>query len=1736
MATPKQHIEEIRRSKFSIGGSRNPLTEDLHQAVMNLSGELYAKDVHFLMELIQNAEDNEYAEGVDPSLEFVITSQDITATGAPATLLIFNNEIGFTPRNIDSICSVGRSTKKGNRGRGYIGEKGIGFKSVFLITAQPYIFSNGYQIRFTEGPCPHCNVGYIVPEWVKKNPTPAVLKRIHGNGTPLPTTTIILPLKPDKIQSVKHQLSNIHPEILLFLTKIKRLSVREVNEDPSLNTVSAVSILSETNFVTRKNIDAESYMLYLSADDSGDADLEKECGYHMWRQRFPVKKNHKVERRMEVEEWVITLAFPSGKRLLRGMQSPGIYAFLPTEMVTNFPFIIQADFILASSRENILLDNKWNKGILDCVSSAFISAFTSLVKDTEAPISTLPHIFKFLPVNEGPCLELNAVRESIRQKLLNQSIVPCESYSEQKFFHKPREVGGILPSFWDILDKARGQGVAFNNISSHGTYILSSSFDIREYNQILEFMGVKLVAYEWYANCIQSSNIVLDVSEDVYLELLLFVSENWESGFHATTMKNVSLLKYVDIHGNVSLTSVSIVSRCDAGKLFRSTEKRYASWLINWSSLFKSATGHFFMPISTQQAIGLSSKKRILLDWLSDQAKVKAVSVYDYALLLTKLINNDREIAIAYSHFLYHSFSKKYVSEENVKEICSSMPLVDSYGRMVARQFVDSYGRTVAQQRKVLLPANGSNWVELIGSNIWRGEGYVELGKDYLQPVAYFGIPTKGKTLINFLKKFVPAFDIPQISPPDAVISTMSAPLTKQNAFLLLDWIRYLRRNRFNIPQKLLSCIKEGSWLKISLNGSSGYRPPSQSFMFSSSGAYDLQQESELVDIPLVDQKFYGNKINDYKEELGVVGVMFAYNEACRFIGNQLMSIASSSNLTRESVLSILQFIKFLRVKLLSPAEFINSIKGGRWLRTSQGDRAPDESVLYNEEWEAASEVSNIPFIDEFYYGANLMSFKEELELIGVKVNFNGNYQLVGDNLKSSACSSPLTPKALCLMLDCLRNLKSTNKFVDVFKDKKCIKTHVGVKTPSECYLPDSQWGCLLQVFSCFPLIDEIFYGSEIFWFKDELKQIGVVLDFEEASKKFEVVFRQQSSLHFIGKVNALTLLQCYKKLKTSNPFPADLKKCIREEKWLRTRLGDYRAPTDCILFGKCWKSISSISLLPFIDDSDNQYGMTIHKYDKELKSMGVVSSFKDGAHFVVNGLNFPQDPSKITPENVYSLLECIRSYKPESDNLKNHELFPSSFLEKIGRQWLKTYTGYSSTHQSMLFSSEWADFLEKSDGPVLDEGFYGSRFTEYKNELRSLGVVVDIRNGCSLLANYLDSHSRFATVSRIYNYLIEFKWKPNDGDNRNIWIPSDSENGQWVSSEDCVIQDKNGLLGSRLHVLEKYYNTKLLNFFSTTYGVKLNPSIDDYCEIWKTWEASGHQLTHDEACAFWWFVVKNWSLNTEKILTRRLLKLPVYSGSNAINLVDKHDVFIADDLQLKDLFEKSSFGSLFVWYPQTSMRSLPRTKLLEIYSKIGVRNISESVKQELSLVDTVNLKQLNPKELFIGKGLLRLILGFLSEVSPRMEANIRHEVVRRLLDVTVFEAGEPITMFHSLSLSSGKTLNVEARQMLRWERQVSKLFVQKLDKDGGHKNIMEYASHFSEVVAGGLLWENENNMRQLADLIRLGFLVEFNEDAVMYLMKMKNLQIFSEDEELLSSSFPDDKVLCASEIIDVDT
>ncbi|KAG9129254.1 hypothetical protein Leryth_006468 [Lithospermum erythrorhizon] len=1575
----------------------------------------------------------------------------------------------------------------------------IGFKSVFLISSHPYIFSNGYKIRFSEQPCTHCNVGYVVPEWVEEKPTLGDLQSIYGSAASLPTTTIVLPLKADKVKPVQQQLSSIHPEILLFLSKIRQLSVREENDDPRHKTVSSISISSETDFLTKKNLQAESYLLHLSADDKGDQS-EGECRYHMWRQRFPVKRENKVDRRMDVDDWVITLAFPFGERLLRGRTCPGIYAFLPTEMITNFPFIIQADFLLASSRETILLDNKWNKGILSCVHTAFVNAFTSMVK-VDSPISSLLRVFNWLPVESSPFEELNAVRASIKEQLMSENIIPSESGTNQKYFHKPNDVSRLDPSFWKILMTAKKHGVSLHNISSHGRYILSSEFDRESYSNVLCFLGVDYVDDDWYSKCIQSSDMVLKVPEDVYLDILLFISSKWRS-FLGSSMIHTSLLKSVDVGGQVTLCSVSKVMNRSVS-LLRSDRgnSNCISWLISWNSVFGHPENSFFLPQDTQKEIMSHTNRHAIVEWLEKSVKVEAYSVFNYATLVGGAVGSDRRLAIIYAHFLYSSFNKNFLSKNELEHLCGMMPLVDNYG-------------AVTRKRKgVLVPAQGSRWMQLIGSNPWRKEGFVELGEEYLHSCNHAGVFSAGKEVLNFLKSYVAASDVPELPPPDADLSCFFSLLKVENAILLLDWIRNIRRRGNYMPRKFSASVEQGSWLKVSVLGSAGFGAPAKSF-FPCSKLNHLVQNG-FVDIAFINVKFYGDQICKYKEELKAIGVKFEFGEACEYIGEHLTSLAESSTLSKDNVLSILSFIKLLRENYLPPESFINSVKGGAWLWTSQGYRSPMESVFYSEKWQAASEISNIPFVDQKYYGKEILSFESELNLLGVIFDLGGNYELVIDNMKPHPS---YTSEAVLLILRCMHSVKnSSQKLIDALVNEKCFKTHMGYKSPAECFLFDPAWGSLMKVFTVFPVIDVAFYNDGISSYKDELHKLGVVVHMKQASQAFCNVFRQQASSRSIEKENALKLLGWYKELKGMIPEDArkcvlEVKKCICEVKWLKTRLGDYREPKECILHSSAWDPISSISLLPFIDD--NYYGKSLHDFKEELQGMGVVDSIGLGAKFVAAGLRMPKNPTIIMPTAMVLLLQCVRylEYDKESKSLL------ICCLTKLGQSWVKTTTGYKSPKECLLFGSDWNKFLQLEDGPFMDTKFYGS-LDNYKNELAYLEVATDVPNGCQSIFANLGSYSNFAAINRIYKCLHHYNWKPIKDVVPKVWIPNGDNDGEWVNPEDCVLHDKHGLFNEQLHVLEKHYEKNLLSFFSSVFGVKANPSLDDYCKLWSDWESSRSVISEAECCAFWDFVVKHWSSAVTKVvLSEKLVKFPGSADAMSIKLVDKHDILIPDDLRLKDLFKQSTSLPLFIWYPP----SLNKFKLNEIFCDIGVRTLSESVQKEEKSVDAnVGLKKVDGNQSFITRGLIKLILGFLSSPSTLMEIKKRRALLESLLNAKLSEASEPILLSYKLQLSSGETVNAEMSQTMRWEKSSSMIYVQKENPLGGSIDLLEYAICASEVISEGLLWENEEHMLQLADLLKVGFLLEFDEAAIDLLMKTKNLEILPEDEAFLASAFP---------------
>ena len=364
----KQHFEQI---------SQDTLREDsrsLRAALKLLAEELNTKESHFILELLQNAEDNEYG-GKHPELSLCIETNDPTGTpSADGCLVVLNNEVGFQVENVRSLSSVGQSTKK-NRNEGYIGEKGIGFKSVFRVTDSPHIFSNGFQFRF-QIPTESVGFGYILPHWVET--VPPVVKEGY--------TGILLPLQPGKRELIAHQLSKIAPETILFLRKIKQLAV------------------GESRSISRDDGNGSLVTLRSNGGDSL---------YFVHGEPFEKPQNFNEEKRMGISRREVTIAFP----LKTTAACTGrIFAFLPTEFDSGLPFLVNADFILNSNRERVLEDRRWNQWLRDEIAPTFVKAFLLVLNEPE----WRDEAYRLLPIvaDLTPGADFFApIIESVRQRL-----------------------------------------------------------------------------------------------------------------------------------------------------------------------------------------------------------------------------------------------------------------------------------------------------------------------------------------------------------------------------------------------------------------------------------------------------------------------------------------------------------------------------------------------------------------------------------------------------------------------------------------------------------------------------------------------------------------------------------------------------------------------------------------------------------------------------------------------------------------------------------------------------------------------------------------------------------------------------------------------------------------------------------------------------------------------------------------------------------------------------------------------------------------------------------------------------------------------------------------------------------------------------------------------------------------------------------------------------------------------
>ena len=411
MASPREIIEIIRRKRFAIGltttddewrESAQEMREMMHRAVGQLSQDLNSKETHFVLELIQNADDNKYADGVRPELHFIIK---------PGSILIRNNEVGFNEKNVRAICDVGNSTKDRTASRGYIGEKGIGFKSVFRVSPEPHIFSNGFQFKFKDKDEDY-GLGYIIPYWVDNTP----------DGSDFNQTNILLPLRGGTTKEIV-KISDIDdPTLLLFLRRLKHISI--------------VDDVNNNSFeVTRKDKDGRIVLHH-----GKDKDYWK-----LVRKPLTVRENLHEEKREGIKETEMVLGFPLKQDLSADTtRRPPVFAFLPTKEY-GFRFIIQADFLLPTNREDIDKDKEWNRWLRDMIPECFVEAIEKFKADEHLKTT----FYNYIPVGSNVSEEFfKPVVEKIHQLVQDTACILTMSgdwVKPEDIFRADETIRELLP-------------------------------------------------------------------------------------------------------------------------------------------------------------------------------------------------------------------------------------------------------------------------------------------------------------------------------------------------------------------------------------------------------------------------------------------------------------------------------------------------------------------------------------------------------------------------------------------------------------------------------------------------------------------------------------------------------------------------------------------------------------------------------------------------------------------------------------------------------------------------------------------------------------------------------------------------------------------------------------------------------------------------------------------------------------------------------------------------------------------------------------------------------------------------------------------------------------------------------------------------------------------------------------------------------------------------------------------
>lgn len=325
---------------------RKPRSLSQANAEEILSRRVYTDPGHFLVELLQNAEDS-------GATAFEIYLEEQQA-------VIWHNGAPFDARDVVGVLSIGQTTK----GKEQIGFFGVGFKSVYEVCERPQIHSSPFSFEIADISLPRPLASRPEGPWPQGG-TLLVLPWRQGLG------------EARSPQRLYQRALEVPPETLLTLQHLRRFKV---------------ALGSQASRTAARLPHPDPSRARLRLEESG-----QERTWLTARRRFTRDDPARELSRGESTTALIAIALdPDGLPQPLPPRAPTVFSHLPTAEHSGLRFLIHAHFDLPVDRERLHLNSPWNLWVLDRLGDLLAELVADLCAQGQA--ATLEALLQVLPL------------------------------------------------------------------------------------------------------------------------------------------------------------------------------------------------------------------------------------------------------------------------------------------------------------------------------------------------------------------------------------------------------------------------------------------------------------------------------------------------------------------------------------------------------------------------------------------------------------------------------------------------------------------------------------------------------------------------------------------------------------------------------------------------------------------------------------------------------------------------------------------------------------------------------------------------------------------------------------------------------------------------------------------------------------------------------------------------------------------------------------------------------------------------------------------------------------------------------------------------------------------------------------------------------------------------------------------------------------------------------------------